>query len=156
MSFAEIILRIGASIGGWLIFLGLCLTLSVLPQADCDPRSDELWRGTLLFAFVGGLGLLFVARGLEWSRSLRWFALPAAAFALYAAVGISPALVDTTVGGEPLCAIAQPTVSTLEGFEASVLERVWPVAQIAVLVFGVAQALRYWRASQNPNSEQEG
>jgi hypothetical protein len=148
MSFAEIILRIGASIGGWMIFLGLCLTLSVLPQADCDPRSDELWRGTLLFALVGALGLLFVARGLEWSRSIRWFALPAAGFALYAAIGILPALTSTSIAGDPLCAIARPTVDTLEGFEASALERAWPVVQLTVLVFGVWQAFRYWRAPQ--------
>jgi len=152
MSFAEIILRIGAAIGGWLIFLGLCLTLSVLPQADCDPRSEELWRGTLLFAFVSGLGLLFVARGLEWSRSIRWFALPAAGFALYAANGIAPALIGTSIAGEPLCSIANPVVDSLEGFEASGLERAWPIVELAVLAFGVGQATRYWRAPQERNS----
>jgi hypothetical protein len=155
MSFAEIILRIGAAIGGWLIFLGLCLTLSVLPQADCDPSSDELWRGTLLFAFVGGIGLLFVGRGIEWSRSIRWFALPAAGFAVYAAIGISPALISTSIGGEPLCTIARPTVASLEGFEASTLEIAWPVVQLAVLAFGVVQAIRYWRAAQKRSAEPE-
>ena len=52
MSFAEIILRVGASIGGWLTFIGHALTLSVLRQAACDPASDELWRGTLLFGVL--------------------------------------------------------------------------------------------------------
>ena len=146
MSFAEIILRIGASIGGWLIFIGLCLTLSVIPEADCDPHSDELWRGTLFFAFLSALGLLFVSRGLQWSHAIRWFALPSAGLALYAAIGIVPALAGTSIAGGPLCAIASPSASSLAGFEASPLERVWPVIQLAVLAGGVGQALRYWKA----------
>jgi hypothetical protein len=146
MSFAEIILRISASIGGWLIFIGLCLTLAVVPQADCDPASDELWRGTLFFAVLAGLGLIFVRRGFEWRQSIRWFALPAGGLALYAAAGILPALMNTSLAGESLCAIAVPTVDSLDGHVASTLERAWPMAQLAVLGFGVVEAVRYWRA----------
>lgn len=153
MSFAEIVLRIGASIGGWLIFLGLGLTLAVLPEADCDPGSDELWRGTLFFALLGALGLCFVGRGLAWRSAIRWFALPAAALALYAGFGILPALSATTLGGESLCAIANPTLDSLSGIEASGIERIWPIVQIAVLAFGVTQAARYLgvRNSTPPN-----
>jgi len=144
MSFAEIILRIGASIGGWLIFLGLCLTLSVIPEADCDPASDTLWRGTLFFALLSTFGLFFVSRGFQWSSSLRWLALPAAGLALYAGVGILPALMQTTLAGQPLCSIAHPTVQSLAGLEASSLERVWPIAQLVVLGSGLGLAVRTW------------
>lgn len=148
MSFAEIILRIGASIGGWLIFLGLCLTLAVIPEADCDPKSDELWRGTLLFALLAGVGLVFVGRGLQWSAALRWFAMPAGALALYAGYGILPAISATSLDGTSLCAIANPTVSSLSGYDASSLERAWPIVQIVVLAGGIGQALRYWNAAK--------
>jgi hypothetical protein len=151
MSFAEIILRIGGSIGGWLIFLGLCLTLAVIPEADCDPNSDELWRGTLFFALLAGVGLFFVGRGLAWSAALRWFAMPAGVLALYAGYGILPAFGATSLGGASLCAIANPTVSSLSGYDASSLERVWPVVQIAVLAGGIGQAFRYWNAAKAPS-----
>ena len=146
MSFAEIILRIGASIGGWLIFLALCLTLAVLPEADCDPASDELWRGTLFFALLAALGLFFVGRGLAWSSAIRWFALPAGGLALYAAFVVFPGLVSSTLGGASLCSIANPAVDSLSGFPATRLERAWPIAQIVVLGAGIVQAIRYWNA----------
>ena len=148
MSFADIILRIGAAIGGWLIFIGYALVLAVLHQADCDPRSDELWRGTLLFAALAALALFFVGRGLQWSESIRWFTLPALVLAALAARDILPALLDTTFHGRPLCEIAARTPAGIDlaGFEASSVERAWPPSQLAVLLFGVIQAIRYWTA----------
>ncbi len=148
MSFAEIILRVGASVGGWLIYLGLCLTLAVIPLADCDPTSDELWRGTLFFALLTGIGLFFVGRGMAWSKPLLALALPATALALYAGAGILPAVSATSIDGESLCVIANSTVSTLSGTQASSLERIWPIAQITVLAAGIWQALRYWNAAR--------
>lgn len=146
MSFDEIILRIGASIGGWLIFLALCLTLAILPEADCDPASDELWRGTLFFALLAGLGLFFVSGGLAWSSALRWFALPAGGLALYAGYVVFPGLLSSTLGGASLCGIANPTVDSLAGIQATRLERALPIAQIVVLSAGIVQAIRYWNA----------
>jgi ribose/xylose/arabinose/galactoside ABC-type transport system permease subunit len=148
MSFAEIILRIGTAIGGWLIFIGYALVLAVLDQADCDPRSDELWRGTLLFAALGALALVFVGRGLEWSQSIRWFGIPAILLAALAASHIVPAFLDTTLNGQSLCSMAgrTPEGVDLAGLQASAIERVWPPSQLAVLLFGVIQAIRYWTA----------
>lgn len=146
MSFAEIILRAGASVGGWLIFIGLALTLAVVPEADCDPASDELWRGTFLFGLLGLAGLLCVGQGFQWRASLRWFAMPAAGLALYAAYFIFPALTTTSLHGESLCFIAQSKVPSLEGYSATTIERLWPVLQLSVLGLGVVQSVRYWRA----------
>lgn len=147
MTFADIISRIGAAIGGWLIFIGLCLTLAVLPQADCDPSSDELWRGTLLFALVSAIGLVFVGRGLRWAPSLRWLTVPAIGLAALAAWAIVPGIIVTSIGGGSLCAIAIPNVDTLEGIAATGVERSWPVVQLGVLLFGLVQATRTWLAS---------
>ena len=150
MTFADIISRIGAAIGGWLIFTGHCLTLAVLPQADCDPGSQELWRGTLLFAFLSAIGLIFVGRGLRWAPSLRWLTVPAMALAALAAWGIAPGIAATSLGGESLCAIAAPTDASLEGITASAVERSWPAVQLGVLLFGGVQAIRTWLASFSP------
>ena len=153
MTFADIISRIGAAIGGWLIFTGHCLTLAVLPQADCDPGSEELWRGTLLFAFVSAIGLAFVGRGLRWASSLRWLTVPAIGLAALAAWAIAPAVVSTSFGGESLCAIAVPIADTLDGLAATGVERSWPVVQLGVLLFGLVQATRTWVASFAPPQE---
>jgi hypothetical protein len=153
MTFADIISRIGAAIGGWLIFTGHCLTLSVLPQADCDPASDELWRGTLLFAFVSAIALLFVGRGLRWAASLRWLTVPAIGLAALAAWAIAPAIIATSLAGESLCAIAAPTGQTLEGVVATGVERSWPVVQLGVILFGLVQASRTWIASFAPSQD---
>ena len=146
MSFAEIILRIGASIGGWLTFIGYALTLAVLRKADCDPLSDQLWRGTLFFGFLSGLALLFVGRGLPWRRSIRWFSIPAIGFAVYAGVGIFPALGATSLNGASLCGIANPEMSpkALAMIRASRLERIWPIFHFVILSGGIVQAIRYW------------
>ena len=148
MSFAEIILRIGASIGGWLVFIGFCLILAVLREAECDPASDELWRGTLFFGGLSGLSLLFVGRGLPWRDAIRWLSVPAIGLALYAGFGIAPAIGATSIDGGSLCVIASPTVSDarLAEFGASTLERAWPVCQLFVLAAGLFQAGRYWIA----------
>jgi hypothetical protein len=73
--------------------------------------------------------------------------MPAGALALYAGFGILPALSATSLGGASLCGIANPTVSSLSGYDASNIERAWPIVQIVVLAGGVGQALRYWNAS---------
>lgn len=148
MTFAEIILRIGGAIGGWLVFAGLCLVLAIVPQADCTPGSEQLWRGTLLFAGVSFLALIFVGRGLQWAPSLKWLTLPALALAALATVAVFPGLSTTTFGGASLCAITGAASSLDLGPEhpASTVERLWPVAQLGVLLFGAIQAGRYWRA----------
>ncbi len=152
MSFAEIILRIGASIGGWLIFIGYALTLAVIRQADCDPTSDELWRGTLFFGLLSGLSLLFVGRGLPWRNSIRWLTIPAGALAIYAAIGVFPAIGATSVEGASLCGVLNPLISSHDasGIDATNVERIWPVVQLAVLFAGIVQAIRYWTSGARP------
>ncbi|MEZ4292614.1 MAG: hypothetical protein R3E53_19580 [Myxococcota bacterium] len=147
MSFAEIILRVGASIGGWLTFIGHALTLSVLRQAACDPASDELWRGTLLFGVLAIAGLLFVGRGLPWRSAIRWLALPALALALHAGWQIGAAFGATTLDGASLCTWAGSQANDaafVHAATATSLERIWPPFQLAVLAFGVVQAIRFW------------
>lgn len=152
MSFAEIILRIGSAVGGWLIFLAHALTLAVLGQADCDTASDTLWRGTLVLGGLSGLALVMVGGGLRWSRGLRWLALPAAGLAILAVAAILPALTATTLSGDPLCGtlgtpITPPERAASLPLVASAIERGWPPFQLTVLALGLVQAFRTWRAA---------
>ena len=148
MSAAEIILRIGAGIGGWLVFVAHALVIAVLPRADCDPRSDELWLGTLVLALLSGAAVALLGLGLRWRQSLRWFAAPAVALAVYAAIGVVPSVAQTSLDGGPLCAMtaAGSTPIDLQSFPATGLQRSWPPVQLLVLALGCAQGARFWRA----------
>lgn len=155
MSFADLILRLGVALGGWLIFIGYGLVLSVLDQADCDPASDVRWRGTLFFAALAGTAVAGLGLGLNWRHHLRWLAVPGIALAAYALRLVLPAIAGTTMGGESLCAISSslPAGVELAHFEATSIERAWPIAQAVVLVAGIGQGLRYWRGP-SPTSEE--
>ena len=147
MSFAEIFLRIGGGIGGFIIFFAHALIIAVIRQADCNPASDEMWKGTLFLATLGAGGALALGLGLQWRDSLKWFALGAVPLAAYAVLGVVPGLVSTTFGGASLCAIAEtlPAGVELADHPATTVQRVWPVVQLIVLSVGALQALRYWQ-----------
>lgn len=131
--------------GGWLIFLAHGLVLASIPEVDCEPNNDEMWLGTLWLAFLDGLGVVLLGRGLAWRESLRWFALPAVPLALYDCWKIVPATASTTIGGVSLCLVVEGGVRVLEDFPVTPIQRVWPVLQILVLLAACWMAVRYWR-----------
>lgn len=144
MSPAEIILRVGSGVGGWLVFIAHALVVAVVPRADCDPTSDELWLGTGVLAALSAAALVLLGLGLPWRSSLRWLALPAAALAVYAAAFVVPAVLATSIAGRSLCSIAGASTDPA-AIAATGLQRAWPVFQVLVLGFGCAQAARFWR-----------
>jgi len=151
MRFAEIVLRVGASLGAWMIFIGYALTLAVLPRADCDPTADTLWRGTLMLGVTSALALAFAGTGLPWREQLRWVAALGMAVALWALIAIAPALRGTTISGDLLCASLGSGLSPIDaatawrgGASAPVIERLWGPVQCGILAGGVWQGLRYW------------
>lgn len=149
MNFADIILRIGTSIGGWVIFLGHSLLLSVVPRVtNCSPGDESLARGTLLMGVLSLGGLIAAGRGLQWAATLRWLAGIALAVSLLGWPVVIDALQTTTLAGESLC---QVTASPAEGVAAVGVERAWAPVQLAALLLGLVQAIRTWRAAaQNP------
>lgn len=147
MRFAEVVLRVGASLGAWMIFIAHALTLAVLPQADCDPTSATLWRGTLMLGASSALALGFAGSGLPWRESLRWVAALGIGFALWALVAIAPALHGTTISGDALCASlagVDAVTTRRAGASAPTIERLWAPAQCCILAGGMWQGLRYW------------
>lgn len=136
--------------GGWLIFIAHALIIAVVPRATCDPGSDELWVGTLVLACLSGGAVWLIGLGMRFGNSLRWFAAAAIPLALYAAAGIAPALLDTTLRGAALCGIAGALVpgSDLAAWPATGLQRAWPAVQLGVLAAGSLQGLRYWGPSR--------
>jgi hypothetical protein len=153
MSPAEIMFRIAAPLGGWLIFVAHALTLLALTQVECDPSAPGHAPGTAFFAVLSGLALTLVGFGLPWRAGFRWIAYPAAALAAIAAWKIAPTVSETTLAGIDLCrSLAFPTPphfpspaldTSILGRPASSLERAWPVLQLLVLGGAVIQALRH-------------
>lgn len=153
MSPAEIMFRIAAPLGGWLIFVAHALTLLALTQVDCDPIAPGHAPGTAFFAVLSGLALTLVGFGLPCRAGFRWIAYPAAALAAIAAWKIAPAVSETTLAGIDLCRslvfstpsqFPSPVLETgALARPASGLERVWPVLQLLVLGGAVIQAFRH-------------
>ena len=142
---AEVILRLGGALGGWLIFVAHGLVIASIPEADCNPDGDAMWKGTLFLGLLDGFGTLLLARGLAWRKSLRWLALPAVPLAIYGCWRIAPAVVFTTLEGASLCRLVDPGAMGLEGLGATPIQRVWPLVQIGVLAMACGSAARYWR-----------
>lgn len=145
MSFAEIILRIGLAIGGWLIFIGNMLLVGVMRYADCEPGNESIWRGTLFLGVLGGGAVWASSYGMPWRSELKFVAIIGALFALYAAPVIGHGLIATTLGGESLCIVAGQTPGgvDLADFAPSLTERIWPVAQTVIGLVGLLQAWRF-------------
>jgi hypothetical protein len=155
MSFAEIILRIGVAVGGWLIFIGNMLVIGVLRYADCEPGNDEMWRGTLFFGLLSGAAVAASGLGLRWRKDLRVVAVLAVLLFLYALPVIAAGLHETTLGGKTLCSVAGQTPQSVGLAESAptLVEKIWAPAQLIVGLIAMAQAWRFLRSG--PESERE-
>lgn len=154
MSPAEIMFRIAAPLGGWLIFVAHALTLLALTQVDCDPIAPGHAPGTAFFAVLSGLALTLVGFGLPWRAGFRWIAYPAAALAAIAAWKIAPTVSETTLAGIDLCRSLASSAPPHIPSPASGLERAWPVLQLLVLGGAVIQAFRH-AAPHEPDRQAE-
>ncbi len=107
MRLAEVFLRIGSTLTGWLMVYAHCLWLAVLPQAACGGESGDPYAATLGLA-VPAAALAFL---LPVGRStpgigdiLRWFGLPLVVLLPLAARPVLDALGRATFEPLPLCA----------------------------------------------------
>lgn len=152
MSFAEIVLRVGLAVGGWLILIGNMLLVGVLRFADCDPTTDEMWRGTLFFGVLAGAAIAASGLGLRWKKELRFVAAIGGLLSLYAAPVILAGLVETTIGGAALCSIAgqTPPGVDLSEYTPTQIETIWAPTQLLVALIAAFQAWRFWRGDAAP------
>ena len=134
---AEVLLRLGCTLVGWMVVYTHLIWLATLRVIGCSPDGDEMWRLLLGFApFAVGFAFLLTAlRGLpDVSRILRWLAIPLTVLLPVAAIPVVVALAATTLGNESICGGAQTTW------------HVWwaPIQFAALLVIGW-RAWRAWR-----------
>lgn len=153
MTAAEIILRIGASLGSLLILGAHTLTIRALTSADCRALSDGNLTGTAIFACATVISLAFAGLALPWLRHARGLAGLALLLAAVLIGSIGPALARTSLAGEPLCIAlelepGEPRVAAIES-PASGFERAWPLLQAGVALIAALQAIRYLRTPRS-------
>ena len=135
MSLAEVFLRVGCALVGWIVAFGHLVLVAVIPAVDCAAPGDP-WLVTSATAVpaVFAIGLLrtsdFLASG------LRWLGLP---LLLLAAVALRAVLPDlaTTLGGTDPCGF-------VAAGELPLWRRAWAPVQLLVLGGLLWSALRLW------------
>lgn len=142
---AELFLRLGCALVGWLLAYAYGILLAIVPAADCSPA---LWRTTLLFAGLGAVAIGLLPLGLHWRASLRWLSLPALPLFAYG-VWVAFMLWDA-VGGAALCDVHAGVTGAMSG---DPWQRAWPPIQIGVSLACAFQCARFWRPADSDVSE---
>ena len=136
MRFAEILLRLGCNLVGWMIIYSHCIWLAVIPQIGCGPDGDEIFRLSLGFSpiAIGAALLLGLAHKLPTVVGyLKWLALPLILLVPLTVSPILAALETTTFGSMGLC----------ESIAASGWQRAWAPIQIMTLFIIVAASILF-------------
>jgi hypothetical protein len=136
MRLAEILLRLGCNLVGWMIIYSHCIWLGIIPQIGCGPEGAELYRLSLGFSpiAIGAALLLGLAHKLPSVVGyLKWLAVP---LILLVPLTVSPvlaALETTTLGAMGFC----------ESIAAIGWQRAWAPIQVATLLIIVVTSILF-------------
>ena len=127
MRFAEVFLRLGSSLVGWMMVFTYLVWMAALHAMGCGPDGDEMHRvllGVGPLALVMALALRSTRPFLDIHRMLGHLAWPAALLGLLALKNIWVVFERTHVGGLAICAEEAP----------STLQLIWAPAQFFIVV----------------------
>ena len=141
MRLAEVLMRVGAALVGFLVGLAYCTTLLVVPRISCDIPGNDPFFATLAMGIALVPLLVFSHWGHPFRDSLRWLTLPFAALVPLAAFAIWPYLSAEAVARIQQCSESAGTPAGAAAFWPSV----WAPFQLGVLALLSFQSLRYWR-----------
>lgn len=141
MRFAEVVLRAGAGIVGFMVGFAQCLLLMLVPGISCEiPGNDPFFA-----SFVLGIPLAVLLAVMGWGRtmrsSLRWVALPFGALVPLAALAIFPYLGADGASAIHACSINAAPSQTAP---LALWQRVWAPFQLILLAVLGLQCIRYW------------
>ena len=102
-SLAEVVLRVGAGVGGWVIAFAYGLVLASLPIGACTFEGDETFRGASVFGLIAALTAVLLGLSMPWKQSLRWMATVAGLMLLVGGYRLEPFLTAATLDGAHLC-----------------------------------------------------
>jgi len=110
MSFAEVMLRVGCSLVGYLVLFAHCLWLAAMVRVPCGSDADASWLSLLMLIplTLGCLALVRVGRVIPGlADALRIPAYPLALLIAVAAFALWPVLTAHTLGGAPICGLPE-------------------------------------------------
>ena len=108
MNAAELFLRLGCTMVGWLMVFTHLLWLGTLRVVTCNSDGDAMWRMLLALAPLAVLFsfTLSLTRKLSSVHSmLRWGIVPTVLLSVLALLAVWPALQNATLAGVPICAV---------------------------------------------------
>ena len=108
MNAAELFLRLGCAMVGWLMVFTHLLWLGTLRVVTCNSDGDAMWRMLLALAPLAVLFsfALTLTRKLSAVHSmLRWGIVPTVLLSVLALLAVWPALQNTTLAGVPICGV---------------------------------------------------
>jgi len=142
---AEIILRVGCVLVGWILAYVHGLVLAVLPLVDCA-TGPEPWRAALVLAVPAAAVPLLLPLGGLVRESVRWLALPYLVLVVLAARATAPYLRSATLEGVAFCPLE---AAGGPGLPVPSWQRAWAPLQLGLLAVLTLSALRYaWPRSR--------
>jgi hypothetical protein len=146
--FAEVFLRLGASLVAWMMLFAHFLWLAAVYVMECGADGDEMYRLLLgLAPLTCGFALLLrVTRPyVEVHSMLRWLAVPLLLLMPFALRSIWQAFRNVNINSSPLCA----------NTEATAWQQLWAPIQLVTLVFVCYLVVKLWLDSRRDATSAE-
>jgi hypothetical protein len=144
MRLAEVLMRVGAALVGFLVAFAHCLTLLVVPRISCDIPGNDPFFATLTLGLVLAPLLAISHWGHPFRGSLRWLTLPFVALVPLSAIAVWPYVTAEASAEIQRCSASAALTDTGAGLG---WHRLWAPFQLGLLALLGLQALRYWRSS---------
>lgn len=143
MSFAEVVLRIGLTLVGWLVAFVHLLILGILPRTSCAQGAGDVLAGSLMMAVPAAICLAVIGAGKRVSPMMRYASVPAALVWPFAVVAVWPTL---GAGDTHLCVALglASDAGAAPGWHAW-----WPWVQLGLLAAIAARFVELLRAGRD-------
>lgn len=128
MRYAEVFLRLGSALVGWMVLFAYVIWLAATRTIGCGPDGDEIYKLLLAMAPIASAVafLVLVTRSLgEVHGILRWLSAPLLLLFPFALMSIWKIFVRAN----------QESLSICENIPAALWERLWAPLQLIALVF---------------------
>jgi hypothetical protein len=142
MSFAEVFLRLGLGLVGWMVLYAHYLWLAAARRVGCGPDGDEMFALLLGFAPVAAafaFATLATRPFDEIHRILRWLGIPLLLLAPFGVMTTWWVSGTVFVEGRALCAPGGPPL----------WQQLWAPAQLATLVVTLVTLASAWRRADS-------
>lgn len=139
MRFAEVFLRLGLSLVGWMVIYAHVVWLAVLFRLSCGPDGDEMHKLLLGMAPIT-IGFAFALRGTrplpEIHSMLRWLGVPVLLLVPFVARSTWQVFEAANLNTSSVCGDAPP--ATWQTF--------WAPAQVLAVALVLFNIFRVWRS----------